>query len=129
MTEPQKSEANNLEWLSKLLDSFFILRSGLPNDDLEELKLRNASGEPRVELELAITAKINEMLEQTRADEWQKIHTPYRKGQIKGQYKILEPVRRVGKNTKFKVECVDCGLQMFRYANKFEMNHKNCVVA
>lgn len=112
--EPQKSEPNNLEWLSKLTDECFY----------EE----NYAG-ARVHFELAITAKINEMLEQARADVWQKIHTPYQKGQVKGQYKILEPVRRVGKNTKFKVECVDCGLQMFRYANKFEMNHRNCVVA
>lgn len=112
---------SNNDWLDEILDKNL--------EDIVDANFNGYNYALNKTAKAAITSKINEMLEQARADVWQKIHTPYQKGQVKGQYKILEPVRRVGKNTKFKVECVDCGLQMFRYANKFEMNHRNCVVA
>lgn len=70
--------------------------------------------------------KVMEAIEQARAEEWAKIHTKYQPGTVKGNYKILEAVRRVGKNTKFRVECINCHAVMFRYANKFKLKHSNC---
>lgn len=70
--------------------------------------------------------KVIEAIDKARADEWAKIHTRYQRGTRAGQYKILEAVRRVGKNTKFRVECLECHAVMFRYANKFRLGHFNC---
>ena len=74
-----------------------------------------------------IQALIQAEIVKAREEEWQKIHTKYQKGDIKGQYMILEAVRRVGKNIKFRVRCLKCQGVMFRYANKFGLSHKDCV--
>lgn len=71
VTEPQKSEANNLEWLDIILDE--VARGaridGFHAKDL--LAYPNQSDRYMKPAKLAITAKINEMLEQSRTG-WHK---------------------------------------------------------
>ena len=102
-------------------------------DELEKI-LRflksGANAEIEKDIDQALTSIINlvdKEVEAARKEEWAKLHTKYQKGTVKGQYTILEAVRRVGKNTKFRVECLNCHGVMFRYANKFKLPHKNCV--
>ena len=84
-------------------------------------------GDPDREYIGFLADKVMEAIDNARAEEWAKIHTKYQKGSIKGNYKVLEAIRRVGKNTKFRVECIHCHGVMFRYANKFKLKHANCI--
>ena len=65
MTEP----VNNNQWLSDTLDMFFIMRAGTPNDDLEELKLRNELGEPKAELKHLLLSKLESIEQEARLSE------------------------------------------------------------
>jgi Zn ribbon nucleic-acid-binding protein len=75
----------------------------------------------------AITNKIKEAELRGYDKAWKTIHEVIEVGDIKGQYKILERVRKkTGNNAKFKVECVECGDFLYRYSNKFNLPHQNC---
>jgi hypothetical protein len=47
--------------LDKILDKFFILRQATPDIDLNEIKIRNEIGEPKIELKQALEAHINQV--------------------------------------------------------------------
>lgn len=51
----------------------------------------------------------------------------YVPGRKIGLYKIVERTKEKShKNRKYKVECIKCGKELFRYSNKFKVKHKDC---
>lgn len=52
-----------------------------------------------------------------------KLYVP---GNIVHEYMVLERVRKMGKNTIFRVQCLWCGGVMFRRSNKFKLKHLDC---
>lgn len=69
---------------------------------------------------------IMEIIEKVRSREWLLLHTKHQVGDVVGNYRITERFRKIGKNTKYKVVCTLCGRPMFRYSNKFKLNHRDC---
>ena len=88
----------------------------------------------RLTLETTKDKSMNECIEltarcikQLENNMWSNlIHKQHNIGDIAGNYEILERVRRIGRNTKFRVACTLCGATMFRFSNKFNLPHKDC---
>lgn len=54
----------------------------------------------------------------------QDFHVP---GREIGLYRIVERTKEKShKNRKYKVECLKCGKELFRYSNKLRVKHKDC---